>query len=152
MQKSFLINKFSFNFFLIENFAPIDYKSAKPARQPREMPPYNGFGSEEDSLCNCLSLIPKPPKRDFIKFMDKDRYISHFSLLFETLYVICYHLYNFEQVRKHPQRSATSSTKCNASPWQFFACLKLYKWQQIAQSIAILLGSYSRNLWINVIL
>ena len=102
LQKSFLTNKFSFNFFLIENFAPIDYKSAKPAPQPREMPPYNGFGSEEDSLCNCLSLIPKPPKRDFIKFMDKDRYISHFSLLFEMLCVICYHFYNFEQVRKHP--------------------------------------------------
>lgn len=44
----------------------------------REMPPYNGFGSEEDSLCNCTSLIPKPPKRDFIKFMEKDRYVIIF--------------------------------------------------------------------------
>ena len=42
---------------------------------PREVPPYEGFqiGSEEDSLANCLNLIPKPPKRDFIKFMEKDR-------------------------------------------------------------------------------
>ena len=39
----------------------------------REMPPYNGFGSEEDSLCSCKGLLPKPPKRDFIKFMECDR-------------------------------------------------------------------------------
>lgn len=57
-----------------ENFDSIDYKSNGTSSQPRVMPPYNGFGSEEDSLCNCLSLIPKPPKRDFIKFMEKDRH------------------------------------------------------------------------------
>ena len=45
----------------------------KPARGPRMIPPYNGFGSEEDSLGNCLSLIPKPPQRDFVKFMAHDR-------------------------------------------------------------------------------
>jgi Ca2+-binding EF-hand superfamily protein len=39
----------------------------------REVPPYNGFGSYEDSLGNCDSLVPKPPKRDFMKFMEKDR-------------------------------------------------------------------------------
>ena len=149
-KKSFLMNKFSFNFFIIENFAPVDYKSAKSVPQPREMPPYNGFGSEEDSLCNCLSLIPKPPKRDFIKFMDKDRYTSHFSLLFETLCAICYHLYNFEKLKKHPYRSATSSTKSNAPPCEFFTFFKLYKWYQIAQSITISLG-FSRDLWISII-
>jgi len=45
----------------------------KPPRAPRMIPPYNGFGSEEDSLGNCLSLIPKPPQRDFVKFMAHDR-------------------------------------------------------------------------------
>jgi len=44
---------------------------AAPAKA-RELPPYNGFGSEEDSLCSCMGLIPKPPQRDFIKFMEKD--------------------------------------------------------------------------------
>lgn len=29
---------------------------------PREYPPHNGWGGEEDSLQNCLSLIPKAPK------------------------------------------------------------------------------------------
>jgi len=54
-------------------FDSIKYKAPPGVFPPREIPPYNGFGSEEDSLCNCLSLIPKPPKRDFIKFMEKDR-------------------------------------------------------------------------------
>uniref|UniRef100_A0A8C2IZK7 EF-hand domain (C-terminal) containing 2 n=1 Tax=Cyprinus carpio TaxID=7962 RepID=A0A8C2IZK7_CYPCA len=33
---------------------------------PRQMPPYTGFGSEEDSLCSCQSLLLKPPQKDFI--------------------------------------------------------------------------------------
>ena len=31
------------------------------------------IGSEEDSRQNCISLIPKPPKQDFKKFMEKDK-------------------------------------------------------------------------------
>ena len=37
------------------------------------IPPYNGFGSEEDSLGYCFNLMPKPPQRDFVKFMAHDR-------------------------------------------------------------------------------
>uniref|UniRef100_A0A8C1BR03 EF-hand domain (C-terminal) containing 2 n=1 Tax=Cyprinus carpio carpio TaxID=630221 RepID=A0A8C1BR03_CYPCA len=33
----------------------------------RQMPPYTGFGSEEDSLCSCQSLLLKPPQKDFRK-------------------------------------------------------------------------------------
>ena len=36
------------------------------------MPPYNGYGTEEDSLGNCTRLIPKPPKKDLTKFWNKD--------------------------------------------------------------------------------
>ena len=45
----------------------------------RIIPPYNGFGSDEDSLTNCLSLLPRPPKRDFARFMtlDKAGYDGH---------------------------------------------------------------------------
>ncbi|XP_063300338.1 EF-hand domain-containing family member C2 [Pelobates fuscus] len=57
----------------IEDFAPVQYKAAPPQRTERKLPPYNGFGSEEDSLCSCLGLLPKPPQRDFKKFMEKDR-------------------------------------------------------------------------------
>ncbi|XP_076603763.1 EF-hand domain-containing family member C2 [Chaetodon auriga] len=57
----------------IENFTPALYK-APPAPKPlRPVPPYNGFGSEEDSLSSCQGLLPKPPQKDFLKFMEKDR-------------------------------------------------------------------------------
>jgi len=58
----------------VADFTPSErVAELKPPRQPRMIPPYNGFGSEEDSLGNCLSLIPKPPQRDFVKFMAHDR-------------------------------------------------------------------------------
>ncbi|CAK8698373.1 unnamed protein product [Clavelina lepadiformis] len=60
--------------FGIDNFDAIKYKADQDMKIPRPIPPYNGFGSEEDSLCSCMGLIPKPPQRDFIKFMEKDRH------------------------------------------------------------------------------
>jgi len=39
----------------------------------RVVPPNTGFGTEEDSLNSCLSLLPRPPKRDFVRFMQLDR-------------------------------------------------------------------------------
>ncbi|KAL0121274.1 hypothetical protein PUN28_008737 [Cardiocondyla obscurior] len=43
------------------------------------IPPYNGFGSYEDSLGNCFKVMPKPPKTDFMKFLyhDKQGFNSH---------------------------------------------------------------------------
>lgn len=39
-----------------------------PKKYVIEPPPYNGFGSEEDSLQTCSgSLMPKPPKKDGLK-------------------------------------------------------------------------------------
>jgi hypothetical protein len=64
--KDFYRSKYGVNEFNIIKPDP----AATP--KPREIPPYNGFGSEEDSLCSCMGLIPKPPQRDFIKFMEKD--------------------------------------------------------------------------------
>ncbi|XP_072282959.1 EF-hand domain-containing family member C2 [Pyxicephalus adspersus] len=59
--------------FGIEDFTPLQYKPLQPIKFEKKLPPYNGFGSEEDSLCSCLGLLPKPPQRDFKKFMEKDR-------------------------------------------------------------------------------
>ena len=47
--------------------------AADERRSERVIPPPNGFGSDDDSLGNCLSLIPKPPRRDFVRFMELDR-------------------------------------------------------------------------------
>uniref|UniRef100_A0AAY4DGB5 EF-hand domain-containing family member C2 n=1 Tax=Denticeps clupeoides TaxID=299321 RepID=A0AAY4DGB5_9TELE len=57
----------------VEDFSPVQYKEDPPPKPVRQVPPYNGFGSEEDSLCSCQGLLPKPPQKDFKKMMEKDR-------------------------------------------------------------------------------
>lgn len=42
-------------------------------------PPYNGFGSLEDSLGNVKCLMPKPPKKDMHKLMNKDKIVLRFQ-------------------------------------------------------------------------
>ncbi|XP_028169092.1 EF-hand domain-containing family member C2-like [Ostrinia furnacalis] len=39
----------------------------------RQLPPWNGYGSYDDSAENCRTVEPKPPHKDFIKFLHKDR-------------------------------------------------------------------------------
>ncbi|KAG8235664.1 hypothetical protein J437_LFUL016037 [Ladona fulva] len=45
------------------------------------LPPYNGYGSYEDSAQNCHSIIVTPPKKDFKKFFQMDRQGSDSHLL-----------------------------------------------------------------------
>lgn len=42
-------------------------------KMEKYIPPYNGFGSYDDSLGNCFAMIPKAPKTDFIKFLYHDK-------------------------------------------------------------------------------
>ncbi|XP_022814037.1 EF-hand domain-containing family member C2-like [Spodoptera litura] len=39
----------------------------------RQLPPWNGYGSYDDSAENCRTVEPKAIHRDFIKFLNKDR-------------------------------------------------------------------------------
>ncbi|XP_061649237.1 EF-hand domain-containing family member C2 [Phyllopteryx taeniolatus] len=57
----------------IEHFEPVRYKSPAAPEPPGPVPPYNGFGSEEDSLGSCRRLPPKPPRKDLLKFLQYDR-------------------------------------------------------------------------------
>ena len=59
----------------------MDVQQSRVLLPDREYPPFEGFqiGSEEDTLANCLNLIPKPPRKDFIKFMEKDRCVCHYG-------------------------------------------------------------------------
>ncbi|XP_071429650.1 EF-hand domain-containing family member C2 isoform X1 [Pithys albifrons albifrons] len=73
----------------IEDFTPVQYKAPPPPKPEKPIPPYTGFGSEEDSLCSCKSLLPKAPHKDFRKFLEKDRYgmesnTLHFGAKFIT--------------------------------------------------------------------
>ena len=47
--------------------------------EPLEIPPYNGFGSEEDSLNSTKRLVPKPLRKDFKKFMNNDGNVLRFK-------------------------------------------------------------------------
>eukprot|EP00002_Diphylleia_rotans_P003312 TRINITY_DN1225_c0_g2_i3.p1 TRINITY_DN1225_c0_g2~~TRINITY_DN1225_c0_g2_i3.p1 ORF type:complete len:460 (+),score=83.06 TRINITY_DN1225_c0_g2_i3:818-2197(+) len=42
------------------------------------LPPYNGFGSEEDSVGNCILLMPKPPRKDIVKMITHDHKVLRF--------------------------------------------------------------------------
>ncbi|XP_077473265.1 EF-hand domain-containing family member C2 isoform X1 [Stigmatopora argus] len=57
----------------IEVFEAVQYKAPEAPKPPRLVPPYNGFGSEEDSLSSCQRLLPKPPQKNLQKFMEYDK-------------------------------------------------------------------------------
>ncbi|XP_030748074.1 EF-hand domain-containing family member C2-like [Sitophilus oryzae] len=64
----------------ISEFKPIaEPKSNKdfvniPLPKDRELPPWNGFGTYEDSAQNCITVEPKPPHKDFKKFLLYDSF------------------------------------------------------------------------------
>ncbi|XP_059841391.1 EF-hand domain-containing protein 1 isoform X2 [Hypanus sabinus] len=65
---------------------PVDVTKQPPTSEDKWIPPYNGFGSLEDSVQNCLSLIPKVPKRDLIKLLEKDKIVLRYEAKMESRY------------------------------------------------------------------
>lgn len=61
-------------FFIIEEFESIEYKVEVEFLSLREIFFYNGFGFEEDLFVICFSFRFKFIRRDFKKFMEKDRW------------------------------------------------------------------------------
>ena len=39
----------------------------------KELPPWNGYGTFEDSEGNCRKVLPEAPKKDILKFLMKGR-------------------------------------------------------------------------------
>lgn len=68
----------SYSSFGIEQQA-ITLKGEKPKKFYQPVPPYNGYGSEEDSLGSVFYLQPKPPKKDINKMFTCDQYILRFE-------------------------------------------------------------------------
>ncbi|XP_073349149.1 EF-hand domain-containing protein 1 [Pagrus major] len=54
-------------------------KTDMPQVTKKKVPPYNGFGSLEDSLQNCLSLIPEPPKKNILKMLENSNKALRYS-------------------------------------------------------------------------
>ena len=60
--------------------------SAPEPREPmaRQIPPYNGFGQELDTLGYIYDLVPKKPKGDFFKSVDNDKKVLRYTARFNT--------------------------------------------------------------------
>ncbi len=68
--------------FTPEDFPVIDVSERKDAAVKMEVPPYTGYGTEEDSLGSFTHLVPKVPKKDVKKIMEHDHNNLRFSATF----------------------------------------------------------------------
>lgn len=46
-----------------EALEPLDVAELIPPLPAAALPPYNGYGTLDDSKQNCVALVPKPPKK-----------------------------------------------------------------------------------------
>ncbi|XP_075056583.1 EF-hand domain-containing protein 1 isoform X2 [Mixophyes fleayi] len=69
----------------ISELKPVDVKKKEEEEVKREIPPYNGFGLLEDSLQNCLTLVPKPPKTDVIKMLENDHKVLRYAAVLDSM-------------------------------------------------------------------
>ncbi|KAM6323528.1 EF-hand domain-containing protein 1 [Aegotheles albertisi] len=70
--------------FGITDFQPVEIKKQPPEEIPQVIPPYNGFGTLEDSLQNCFALCPKPPRKDVIKMLENDHEVLRYQVALES--------------------------------------------------------------------
>merc|ERR1712159_57745 len=92
--------------FMEKNFAHdckttvISLEEERPEPPRMEIPPYTGFGSEEDSLGSFYSLAPKAPKANWAKYFENDKKILRFVAQLDTrapedrerLFIVSYYL------------------------------------------------------------
>uniref|UniRef100_A0A8B9G0T5 EF-hand domain containing 1 n=1 Tax=Amazona collaria TaxID=241587 RepID=A0A8B9G0T5_9PSIT len=70
--------------FGITDFQPVEIKKKPPEEVQQIIPPYNGFGILEDTLQNCFSLFPKPPRKDVIKMLENDNKVLRYQVALES--------------------------------------------------------------------
>ena len=58
---------------------PVQLPTAPRNVQYSRVPPYNGFGNEQDSMGSVIQLQPKPPKKDMKKMFKNDMHILRFN-------------------------------------------------------------------------
>ncbi|XP_056420005.1 EF-hand domain-containing protein 1 isoform X2 [Hyla sarda] len=69
----------------IQDMTPAEVKKPKEEEVKQDIPPYNGYGLLEDSLQNCLTLIPKPPKKDVIKMLENDHNVLRYAATLDSM-------------------------------------------------------------------
>lgn len=77
--RNWYLNKYGYDFPLGE----VEHPSI-PDQVPVQVPPYNGFGDELDSLSQLYKLMPQRPKVDFFKAVDNDKNILRFTARLNT--------------------------------------------------------------------
>ncbi|XP_060640731.2 EF-hand domain-containing protein 1 isoform X1 [Anolis sagrei] len=70
--------------FGITDFQPVDIKKQPPEEIKQVIPPYNGYGFLEDSLQNCFSLVPQPPRKNIIRMLENDRKVLRYAVRLES--------------------------------------------------------------------
>lgn len=81
---------FYYQNFGVTNTSPLNDETLKGSRTKTqasakmEIPPYNGYGSLEDSLQNCLYLVPEPPKKDYIKLLENQNKLLRYEAVMVT--------------------------------------------------------------------
>jgi hypothetical protein len=77
-------------------------------------PPYNGYGSWDDSMSSVLNLIPKKPKKDLVKLFNHEGKILRFTARFadpkpedqNRLFVFNFHMFDDTiSIHEPPQRN-----------------------------------------------
>jgi hypothetical protein len=77
-------------------------------------PPYTGYGTWDDSMSSVLHLIPKPPKKDFMKLFNHDGKVLRFTAKFtdpkpednDRLFVVSFNMFDDTMsIHEPPQRN-----------------------------------------------
>ncbi|XP_028295522.1 EF-hand domain-containing protein 1 [Gouania willdenowi] len=63
---------------------PIELPANVIEKPKPEIPPYNGYGSLEDSLQNCLRLVPQPPKKNVLKMQENAQKVLRYIARLES--------------------------------------------------------------------
>uniref|UniRef100_A0A8C5TKP6 EF-hand domain containing 1 n=1 Tax=Malurus cyaneus samueli TaxID=2593467 RepID=A0A8C5TKP6_9PASS len=89
--RTFLIydcDKFTQDFYRekygVTDFQPLDVHKKPTKKVVQVIPPHNGFGIPEDSLQNCLSLVPKPPRKNIIKMLENNLKVLRYQMALES--------------------------------------------------------------------
>ncbi|XP_049857375.1 EF-hand domain-containing protein 1-like isoform X2 [Schistocerca gregaria] len=58
---------------------PINVFKKQTVKPMRVYPPHLGFGTPQDSLQSCLSLMPKPPKKDILRYIQNANKVLRYT-------------------------------------------------------------------------